>query len=356
MPKTCGVPRVKTLKRCLGGFRHIYIGIDLDFMRMESYILEKKRLIGFLNKLRESYELIAPVKADLVRFESIKDAKDIYLEKNSYFPVKEYFFRKQEVLFRFDGKKFTAPEPDYPQRVFFGLRRCDLNAIMRQDKVFIENSNDPYYTAARKNSCLLGYHCNTAPSPYCFCGSFDLKDFYDLMFYDMGKNILVEVGSEKGEFLAKKFSKFFKKTDAGIKPQQKIIPGTDKLQKKDISKLYGHPDWKKAVSLCLSCSACTALCPTCYCFSINDTVKFNDEKKVERKREWSSCQLQEFTRVAGNHVFRKEREERFKHRIYHQLQYFQEKYGTQMCVGCGRCIEGCPTRIDFVKIINEMKQ
>jgi ferredoxin len=316
---------------------------------------DKKVFFQFLEKLRQSYELIAPVKTDLVRFEKINDAREIHLEKNSYFPVKEYFFKKEETLLQFNGKKFITPELKIPERVFFGIRRCDLNGIMHQDKVFIEDVNDPYYIAAREKSFLLGYHCNTAPSPYCFCGSLDLADFYDLMFYDRDNKILVEIGSEKGQFLIKKFRKYFAATGSKIKVEEKIIPGADRLQKKDISQFYDHPSWKKGVEICLSCGACTSLCPTCYCFSINDEISMKNQKISERKRAWSSCQLQEFSEVAGNHIFRKEREERFKHRIYHQLQYFKEKYGIQMCVGCGRCIEGCPTRIDFVEIINDMK-
>jgi anaerobic sulfite reductase subunit A len=321
---------------------------------MQVFKQNKKGFFEFLNKLKQSYELIAPVKKDLIRFDKIKDVKDIHLQKNPYFPLKEYFFKKEEILFQFDGKKFTAPKLDAPERVFFGIRRCDLNAIMHQDKVFIEDADDPYYKAAREKSFLLGYHCNKA-FPYCFCGSMELKDFHDLMFYNKEKEILVEVGSEKGEFLIKKFRKYFNETDVEITDEESIIPGADRLEEKNISRLYGHPNWKKGVDICLSCGACTALCPTCYCFSIHDEVSVKDSKKGERKRQWSSCQLEEFTKVAGNHIFRKEREERFKHRIYHQLQYFKRKYGMQMCVGCGRCIEGCPTRIDFVKIINEMK-
>ncbi len=319
-------------------------------------MLKKKGLSEFLDQLKRYYELIAPVKNDLARFEKIEDVKDICLEKNSYFPLKEYFFKKEETLFSFDGKKIIAPKLNVPERVFFGIRRCDLNAIMKQDKVFIKDAKDPYYTAAREKSFLLGYHCNNALSPYCFCGSMDLADFYDLMFYDRKKFLLAESGSEKGDFLIKKFSKFFSKTNIKINDKEKIIHRTNRLEKKDISGLYNNPDWKRGVDICLSCGACTALCPTCYCFEIYDNVRIDNIDKGERKRKWSSCQLQDFTRVAGNHVFRKEREERFKHRIYHQLQYFKEKYGMQMCVGCGRCIEGCPTRIDFVKIINEMKQ
>ncbi len=321
---------------------------------MQILKLEKKRLFEFLDSARRSYELIAPVKKDLVRFEKIKDVKDIFLEKNSYFPVKEYFFKKQEVLFEFNGTKATVPPLQPASRIFFGLRRCDLNAIMRQDNVFIP-ANDPYYAAARENSYLLGYHCNKPESEYCFCGSLQLADFFDLMFYDKKDYLLVEVGSEKGALLAEKYKKFFGETDIALTQEDKKILGADRLLKKDISGLYDNPDWKKGVELCLSCTACTALCPTCYCFGIYDEAGIKDTKKVSRKRDWSSCQLEEFTLVAGSHVFRKEREERFKHRIYHQLDYFRQRNGIDLCVGCGRCIEGCPTRIDFVNLINEMQ-
>jgi len=65
--------------------------------------------------------------------------------------------------------------------------------------------------------------------------------------------------------------------------------------------------------------------------------------------------LKSFTRVANDYVFRESREERFKQRIYHQMQYFKERYGIEMCVGCGRCITHCPTNIDWVELLNEMK-
>ncbi|MBS3158455.1 4Fe-4S dicluster domain-containing protein [Candidatus Woesearchaeota archaeon] len=326
---------------------------------MQIFRQDKKDLAKFLDKLRQSYELIAPLKKDLVRFESIKNSEDIsniHLEKNSYFPIKEYFFKKQEVLFQFDGDKITVPRFNTTEKVFFGIRKCDLNAIHHQDMVFLEQADDPYYAAARKGTYLLGYHCNEAPSEYCFCGSLDLIDFFDLMFYDRKDYFLVEVGSEKGRALVEKYKEYFTKTDKQITSQDKVIKNADRLEKLDISKLYDNKDWKKGVGLCLSCTACTSLCPTCYCFEIKDEPSIKGPKKAERKRSWSSCQLPEFTRVAHDHVFRKEREQRFKHRIYHQLDYFKQRNGVNLCVGCGRCIEGCPTRIDFVKIINEMKE
>ncbi|MFH1409920.1 MAG: 4Fe-4S dicluster domain-containing protein [Nanoarchaeota archaeon] len=321
---------------------------------MQVYQLEKKGLQMFLLQLAECAELIAPVKEDVVRFQAVKDPSTICFEGQAYLPAKSFFFRQEEVLFHFTGNKITVPAYKTPNRVFFGLRRCDLNAIMHQDKAFI-NSGDLAYESLRKNSLIIGYHCNTAPSPYCFCGSLDLEEFFDLMVYDHEDHYLVEIGSERGKELIAKHKALFKETKEMITAKDKVIPGADRLKKKDMSKLYDHPDWKKGIDICLSCAACTTLCPTCYCFEIHDEITVANPKAGERKRAWSSCQLPEFTKVAGGHVFRKERADRFKHRIFHQLHYNKERYGINLCVGCGRCISGCPTRIDFVHIINEMK-
>ncbi len=321
---------------------------------MQVFQQDKKSFKIFLNSLMKSAELIAPIKTDIARFEKVKDVDEIYLENNTYLPLKQYFFRQKQTLFEFNKNNIIEPKLNTPKRVFFGLRKCDLNAIRHQDMVYMEQTDDPYYTEARKKSILLGYHCNKAPSPYCFCESLDLVDFFDLMFYDKGKYFLVEVGSQKGKDLVQKHKSLFKVHKGIISNKEKRIPGADRLEKKDISALYDHPDWKKGVDICLSCAACTNLCPTCYCSEFHDEVNVQDPSTGKRIREWSSCQLPEFTRVAGNHVFRNEREHRFKHRIYHQLDYFKKKNGINLCVGCGRCISGCPTRIDFVDIINKM--
>ena len=182
-----------------------------------------------------------------------------------------------------------------------------------------------------------------------------LKDHYDLMFFDEGGEFIVDVKTEKATKFVKRFKEFFKPSKHKITEKDRKTPNTDRLRVKDISKLYDHPDWRKGVDSCLSCAACTNLCPTCYCFEFCEIPALLAKSKSKRVREWSSCQLKEFTKVAGGHVFREERDQRFKHRIYHQLQYFKDKHGVNLCVGCGRCIQACPTRIDFVKILNEMK-
>ncbi len=321
---------------------------------MQVYQLEKESLHAFLTAVQADAELIAPVRTDVVRFSPIKDPATITLTEQSYEPAKKYFFPAQEVLFQFTGKRITVPAQPSPRRVFFGLRKCDLNAIRHQDMVY-EQLGDPHYLAARKNCTLIGYHCETPPSRYCFCGSLDLVDYFDLMLYERDTHYLVEVGSEHGKEVIELHKTFFSPFHRVLTQNERKIWGADRLTNDDITDLYDDPGWKEGVDQCLSCGACTTLCPTCYCFEIHDEVDTKNTANGERKRSWSSCQLQEFTRVAGDHVFRKEREARFKHRIFHQLDYFKEKYGVQLCVGCGRCISGCPTKIDFVQIINTMQ-
>lgn len=321
---------------------------------MSTYRLQKGDLGRLLNKVIKESDLYAPVKTDLVRFARVDDAKEVCLAENSFFPVKEEFFRKHETILRWDGKRFAKVVPASKPRVFFGVRRCDLNAIAHQDVVFLSEPMDPFYAAQREGALLIGLHCKEAPSEYCFCGSLDLKDFYDLMFFDKGKYYLVDVGTNAGERFVSKHKAMFRPANQPITPKDRQIKGADRLRNTDISALYDHPDWQKGVDLCLSCAACTNLCPTCYCFEFSEKADLFDSKRSERVRSWSSCQLKEFTKVAGGFVFRNNRSERFRHRIYHQLDYFKKKNGFNLCVGCGRCIAACPTRIDFVDIINNM--
>lgn len=308
---------------------------------------------AFVQDLSLSAEVIAPVKTDVIRFSKIDSASDIDLSAQSYVPAKEWFFPQRSVVFSFTGDSITVPSYEAPERVFFGLRRCDLNAIHHQDLVF-EGVNDPSYLALREKSTLIGYHCPTAPSEYCFCGSLDLAEFFDLMYFDRGDHWLVEVGSERGAALIERYRQHFAQSDIEITAQDREIPGADRLENKDIADKYDDPAWQQGVDLCLSCGACTSLCPTCYCFEFNDEVSTADPSNGERVRSWSSCQVSGFTRVAGDHIFRDDLASRFKHRIYHQLVYFAERYGVNLCVGCGRCITGCPTKIDFVPIMNGM--
>jgi sulfhydrogenase subunit beta (sulfur reductase) len=49
--------------------------------------------------------------------------------------------------------------------------------------------------------------------------------------------------------------------------------------------------------------------------------------------------------VADGHNFRRDRAERFKHRIYRKGKFLPEKYQYYGCVGCGRCADACTAGI-----------
>jgi sulfhydrogenase subunit beta (sulfur reductase) len=314
-------------------------------------VLEKKRLNDFLRKVLKGRELIAPVKRGTLRFEVVENLNDICLEGRPLFPIKKFFSPAKQDLFKLNAadkkKPFDELKIKIKPRVIFGGRLCDFNGLLRLDKLFNSKEyQDDYYKAARENTLLLAINCVPAPSKYCFCESMGLERYYDLMFHDMGDKYYLEAGSPRGEALIMSLEDY-----DFVMPE---IKTDKKLERKDLAQHYDNPAWAVENDKCLSCGKCTAHCTTCLCFDVFDELEA-DIKHGKRFKEWDSCQFLNFTLVAGGYVFRKERLPRFKHRIYHKLQYFREKFGMDMCTGCGRCIEACPRLIDFTEVINKFR-
>ncbi|NQU78488.1 4Fe-4S dicluster domain-containing protein [Candidatus Woesearchaeota archaeon] len=317
--------------------------------------INKASFSDFLTDVMRYNELVAPVMTDNSRFETIKDVSKIDIRIHAYFPAKKFFFKKCQTLFTYYDGKIKVPEIelDKNQRIMIGLKRCDLNSIKRQDIMFLQETKDPYYQEERERTLLIGYHCSEPYDDYCFCSSMDLGDFYDLMLYEKDDAYLVEIGSDKGRGFVDRYRKYFWDTDLYIRPHERRTETRLHLNKREISGLRNNPEWKKEISKCFSCAACVTLCPSCYCFDLYEETNAKLDK-VQKKRNWASCQLTCFTKVAGNHVFRETREDRFKHRIFHQIKYFKQKHGMNLCTGCGRCIRGCPTKINWVDMLNRM--
>ncbi len=318
----------------------------------EGYILRKENLNIFLEILKEYGEIIAPVKdEEWLRMKPIDNADQITWQGISWYTSKKYAFPEKQTIFKFNGTKLEKFS-DFPKRVLFGLRLCDLNAFDINDKLFLNQKPANHnYENYRKNLTLIGLWCNTPQDKYCFCDSMELKHYYDLCLYDRGNFFHIKTGSDKGNEI---LSKLNLSQDEDF---QKDWPDCEmKLSTKDIKKFFEKDEvWKKGSDDCLSCGDCTTLCPTCLCFDVEDEAEI-DLKSGTRFAKWDSCMYKHFTLVAGGHVYRNTRINRFKHRIYHKLQYFPEKYNQFMCTGCGRCIRGCPTKIDWISLINEMNE
>jgi ferredoxin len=62
--------------------------------------------------------------------------------------------------------------------------------------------------------------------------------------------------------------------------------------------------------------------------------------------------LESFAVCADGHNFRKEKGERFRHRIFRKGKGLPEKFHSFGCVGCGRCAYSCTADIaNPVKIL-----
>lgn len=307
-------------------------------------VIAKEGLEKFVSGLMKEYEVIAPVVRNKVsKFEVIKNAKEIYLERNTFVPLKQFFMPEGEELFEYREGKIRAPKENKKKRVIFGIRKCDLNALLVLDKVML----DPFYVAKRKSTLLIGMFCSK-PDEYCFCNSMELVDYYDVFLYPKEKNYYISAGSKAGE----KIVKNLKKADKEVIKKEKNFKS---LMNKEIVSEYKNKKWNKDIDICLSCTACTIYCPTCNCFDIRDELDLN-LKGGKRIRKATSCQLQGFTQVAGGKSFRESRDSRFKHFVYHKIVFYKSRFNKYMCTGCGRCLRACPTKIDWVETINKIKK
>jgi ferredoxin len=137
-----------------------------------------------------------------------------------------------------------------------------------------------------------------------------------------------------------------RKREAEAKIVSKIA--TDRLREADTLALHGAGFWEDVSFSCINCGTCTYVCPTCWCFDIQDEVH---GKTGKRMRNWDSCMFPIFTIHTTGHNPRATKLQRVRQRFMHKLKYFVDKYEADiMCVGCGRCVRQCPVNIDIRRV------
>ena len=67
-----------------------------------------------------------------------------------------------------------------------------------------------------------------------------------------------------------------------------------------------------------------------------------------RSRRWDSCFTMDNSYVHGGSV-RPTTRARYRQWMTHKLSTWWDQVGTSGCVGRGRCITGCPVRIDITE-------
>jgi sulfhydrogenase subunit beta (sulfur reductase) len=337
---------------------------------MECGILIKADINKLIEAAKKDAVFYAPVgKETGVEFIDVKGNEEIAFEySNSKIPPKKILFPQCEILLRFKNNTLTDVPLEDQKAVIFGVRPCDAKAISYLDKAFGDSHgkyDDPYYKARRGNVVLISMACNH-PCSTCFCTTLgshpaDISGS-DIMAYDLGKELLLEATTPRGDEFLKANSSLLGKVEDSHKSERDnhIQAARQKMKTFDIDNVKAAIDssftdsiWQEIVDGCLGCGSCTYLCPTCYCFDVTDEKKSSGEGV--RIRTWDSCQYALFTYHTSGHNPRNNKMKRMRQRIMHKFSYTVDNLEDIYCVGCGRCIQGCPVNLDIREKLQKLQ-
>ncbi len=330
----------------------------------------KDNLDFFVSVLPAFGEVFAPVRrGKSYAFDRPSLWSDVVLDyPRTILPPKKLMLPAREATFSFDPKSgfrdFLA-EASKPM-VLFGVHAYDICGLNILDRVFAQSKYpDPYYVARRRATTIIGIDYSPDDKHFAASMNADFADTgFDLFLSDIGHDYLVLVGTSRGDDIAVMSGCLLQEpTDADYteykrRSSLRRAAYRTRLELGDLPEImemeYHSEVWEEMGEKCLSCGSCSAVCPTCYCFDINDEVELGS-RAGRRIRSWDSCLFKTHALVAGGENFRRERSSRIKHRYYHKQRGFVAEYGRPSCVGCGRCTEICPAGINIVTVIEKIR-
>lgn len=332
--------------------------------------IERREVKAIVDILISKYDLFGPSRNNgLVTFAEIRSSDELELDAfNTDTSAKGIFFPQTDTMFNYKDNKIAVPLTKEKPIAIFGVRPCDTRSLLVLNKVFNDGKyQDFYWNRLYSDALVLTIGCNK-PLSTCFCNWLDLGPFSkqgsDVFLSDIGKDFLLESCSEKGERFLQSLAdiNLQKPTQddlekaAHLKEEAELSmsQGADVAGLKPIlEKLWDSELWNELSYKCLSCGACTYLCPTCHCFDVQDE-RIPGSNEGRRIRIWDSCMFSLFTKEASGHNPRLTTGERMRQRIMHKFSYFVEDFGEIACVGCGRCVRSCPVNQDIREIIKRI--
>ena len=334
-------------------------------------ILPKAKLGDWVAWLAERYRVYGPKPSQgHYSFGVVKTADELDLNyTQTELSPRKCVFSPREQLYTYEtsGMRVQAVIDSVPT-VILGVHTCDQHAIRLLDRVFAQGFGDQHYRAQRENTLIVGLECLRSCSEQSFCRSMGTTspatDVFDLHLVDLGDEYCVEVGSARGRQLVAEFRGMFVASETDIDRRNQVLhdkwesfPYRLDCDATDLPELVGGASksqhWQELGDVCLACGMCTQVCPTCYCFNIDDQVDLRLQRG-SRYRSWDSCQTNEFAMVAGGHDFRGKRSARQRHRFLRKAKYQYETNDMVGCVGCGRCATACLVHISPIKTFNEL--
>ncbi len=335
--------------------------------------IAKSNLNALYAKIAEKMGLFLPVKkAGEVNYAVWGEGKEVSLEtlktvkspKNMFFPDSENLMK-----FKTEGKSLEVLDirKDYTDTPFvlFGVKACDYKAIEVLDKVFLAEPVDSYYQARREATTIVTLACSK-PEESCFCSVFGIDATApqgDVTTWLDNEYLYWQANTEKGEALTALVRSLLSEGgEAEVSAQQAATKAVieklpfealdlSRFKAENLNELFEAKEWAEMSEACLGCGTCTFVCPTCQCFDIRD-IKTNDG--ILRYRCWDSCMYSDFTLMAHGNS-RTTQLQRFRQRFMHKLVYYpSQNDGLYSCVGCGRCVNKCPQRLNIVKVIKKL--
>jgi len=326
---------------------------------MNYLIIEKEEWDKHLNNSLASHTLFASVSDEFGQDYELIKPEDIgrisYNKPKPATPLKSFFLPVKENV-------TSAIHSDKP-RIILGVPNCDIEGLKLLDEMYLDSEfTDIFYKKRRESTIIISSDC-FGIQEHCHCLSYNFKPYStenaDLTVAYLNSKILLRVISPRGGEFVKSipsvpgndiFSSAIEKehlaTEALLTNANKGLPDSQLTGKLVVN--AKDEVWKKHSARCVSCGACTTICPTCTCFLLIDKPGF------EKVKQMDACQYPGFERVAGGEDALFELSNRFRNRYLCKYSWKAAKFRSTACTGCGRCIEACIGKINKNEIFMEL--
>ena len=338
---------------------------------MTTKIFTREEWMRALDGLKDAYKIFVPVRdGDFHSFRPLNEGITADFDyRNTRCSPKSVVYPQSERIFEYsldennpDANILKETPKDYSPRAIVGIRPCDAHAF-ELVKVNFDNPQfrDPWWVQRFESTVLVGLGC-IEPCVTCFCdsvggGPFDDKGL-DVLIYPLGETFLLRALTDDGEAFLNAAEGGSPVDDSALKEAENLVASaldkissrvaTGNLKEKVVTELFDAPFWEGVAFACINCGTCTYLCPTCWCFDIQDEVL---KKEGDRIRNWDSCMFPLFTFHGSGHNPRDLKFKRVRQRFMHKLKYYVDKYANGVqCSGCGRCVRHCPVNIDIRQV------
>jgi ferredoxin len=265
-------------------------------------------------------------------------------------PPKKYLLPPRQTTLHYRPERgYELPESSGGTVILLGLQLCDLSAVAYLDRIFLQPEEDPLYSDLRRRLVLGGVSCQASEG--CCCNeAAPWPPACDFFMDECDDGYRLFATSAAGTALLQQAGFSLSLTEPGTLPRP--AAGAVPLPAADPACYDASPLWQEFAGRCVGCGACSACCPTCFCFGVTEEPHL-DGKVAERRRSWDNCLFPGHGRVAGGLSFRSSLEERLRYRFRHKYYGLGPHRGSSSCVGCGRCRAVCPVDIDLCRILAE---